>query len=206
MAVGLGMNGPVTDADFSRFEGFYRQHGAAPAADLCPLADPSLPEALGERGYRIVEFNNVLVRALEPGLTYEHQAVRRATDETEWGRTVSAGFFEHSEFTESEMELASALFRMPVSVPWIAYCGGEPAAAAGMAVQDGLALLFGDATVARFRRQGWQSALIQARLSYAAAQGCNLATASTLPGSGSQRNYERHGFRVVYTKLILTRE
>jgi len=32
-----------------------------------------------------------------------------------------------------------------------------------------------------------------------------MAMAVTLPGSGSQRNFERHGFRVVYTrtKLIL---
>jgi hypothetical protein len=30
-----------------------------------------------------------------------------------------------------------------------------------------------------------------------------LATASTLPGSGSQRNYERMGFEVVYTRMTL---
>jgi hypothetical protein len=43
--------------------------------------------------------------------------------------------------------------------------------------------------------------LISARLYEALAQGCDLATASTLPGSGSQRNYERLGFEVVYTKI-----
>ena len=37
----------------------------------------------------------------------------------------------------------------------------------------------------------------------ALAQGCDLATASTLPGSGSQRNYERLGFEVVYTRVTL---
>jgi hypothetical protein len=32
---------------------------------------------------------------------------------------------------------------------------------------------------------------------------CDLATASTLPGSVSQRNYERHGFQMAYTKAVL---
>ena len=46
-------------------------------------------------------------------------------------------------------------------------------------------------------------ALIHARLSAAAAKGCLMATASTLPGSLSQRNYERAGFRVAYTKAVM---
>ena len=45
--------------------------------------------------------------------------------------------------------------------------------------------------------------LIAARVNEALAQGCDLATASTLPGSGSQRNYERMGFEVVYTRVTL---
>ena len=41
------------------------------------------------------------------------------------------------------------------------------------------------------------------KLNEAIAQGCDLVTASTLPGSGSQRNYERLGFVVAYTKVTL---
>ncbi len=44
------------------------------------------------------------------------------------------------------------------------------------------------------------------RLDYAAAAGCQLATMGALPGSTSQRNAERLGFRVAYTKLVLVRE
>jgi hypothetical protein len=57
------------------------------------------------------------------------------------------------------------------------------------------------APIARFRSGGLHRELISARLYEALAQGCDLATASTLPGSGSQRNYERLGFEVVYTKI-----
>ena len=73
--------------------------------------------------------------------------------------------------------------------------------AAALAVRDGLATLFADSTIARFRSGGLHRELISARLYEALAQGCDLATASTLPGSGSQRNYERLGFEVVYTKI-----
>lgn len=203
-AVGLGMNGPVSAGDFVRFEQFYRERGAAPTLDICPLADPSLIEHTGRRGYRIVEFNNVLVGRPDPGSVCKNEAIRPASDETEWTQTVCAGFFERSAFTREELELSSALFHMPAAVPWIGYSGGEPAAAANMAIQSGLALLFGDSTVPKFRRQGWHRALIEARMSHAAAHGCDLATASTLPGSASQRHYERLGFRVVYTKLIMS--
>ncbi len=37
-------------------------------------------------------------------------------------------------------------------------------------------------------------------------QGCEYAVVSTQPGSGSQRNMERRGFRVAYTKVVMTRE
>ncbi len=65
--------------------------------------------------------------------------------------------------------------------------------------------LFADSTLPGHRRAGLHCELIAARLNEALARGCDLATASTLPGSGSQRNYERMGFEVAYTKVTLTR-
>lgn len=43
--------------------------------------------------------------------------------------------------------------------------------------------------------------LLDARLRYAAENGCDLALMVARPGSGSQRNAERHGFRIAYTRL-----
>jgi hypothetical protein len=39
------------------------------------------------------------------------------------------------------------------------------------------------------------------RLRFAADQGCDLALMGALPGSASQRNAERQGFRIAYTRL-----
>ena len=70
-------------------------------------------------------------------------------------------------------------------------------------MRDGLAILFADSTIEPYRRHGLHRELIAARLNEALARGCDLATASTSPGSTSQRNYERMGFQVVYTKVTL---
>ena len=72
-----------------------------------------------------------------------------------------------------------------------------------MKVRYGLATLFADSTAARYRRRGFQRDLISVRLKEAHAQSCDLVAASVSPGSASQRNYERAGFQVAYTKILL---
>ena len=77
---------------------------------------------------------------------------------------------------------------------------GQVAAGAALTIHDGVALLGGASTLPAFRNRGLQSALLQARLAHAAAAGCDLAMTVTLPGSGSQHNCEKLGFRVAYTR------
>jgi hypothetical protein len=44
------------------------------------------------------------------------------------------------------------------------------------------------------------AAFVEARLRFAAERGCDLAMMGALPGSASQRNAERQGFRIAYTR------
>jgi GNAT superfamily N-acetyltransferase len=205
-AVGMGLNGPVRDAELLGIEAFFRSRGAPVSFDLSPLADAALFQSLSERGYRVTEFNNALVRRLAQYEISLTPRVRRALsgEDDRWAHTLGEGFFEHAELTEDEMDIGRDLFRMPGSVCYLASVDGEPAAGAALAIRSGLATLCADGTISRFRARGLQSELIAARLNEAAAQGCDLATASTLPGSQSQRNYERLGFQVAYTKVTLT--
>jgi len=64
LAVGLGMNRPVDEAELARLETFYHERGAEAVITLCPLADQSLLTALGRRGWRATEFEHVLVLEL----------------------------------------------------------------------------------------------------------------------------------------------
>jgi GNAT superfamily N-acetyltransferase len=207
-AVGLGLNGPVSADELDRMEQFFRSRGAGVSIDLCPLADPGLLAALCERGYRPREFNNVLVKRLAGSEIVFAPRVRRAVagDEDLWSHTVGRGFFEQGDLTSDEMDVGHAIFAMRGSMCYLAVTeNGEPAGGGALAIHGGLATLFADATISSFRRQGFHRELIQARLNEAAAQDCDMATASTLPGSTSQRNYERLGFEVVYTKVVLKR-
>lgn len=207
-AVGVGMGGEVRADEMDRLEDFYRMRGAAAGVELCPLASASLVELLGNRGYRVTEFNNVLVRPLAgaefaPAGTSVRLAV--ADEEHLWTRTVGRGFLEKDDLTPDETNVGSAIWHMPGSRCYLAFAAGRAVAAGAMAVRGGLATLFADSTVLGFRGAGLQRALIRERLRAAAEEGCDLATASTMPGSVSQRNYERNGFQVAYTKAILLR-
>jgi GNAT superfamily N-acetyltransferase len=205
-AVGIGLAGPVGEQEILRLEEFFRSRGAHVSVDLCPLADSGLAIALGERGYRVTEFNNVLVKRLAGAQIEFTPRVRRATAQEAdlWSHTVGCGFFEQPELTTDEMNVGRAIFAMPGALCYLVTGGaGEPAGGGAMAIRDGLATLFADTTLASFRRQGLHRELIAARLSEAIAQGCDMATATAEAGSASQRNYERVGFEVVYTKVTL---
>ena len=204
--MGIGLDGPVTGLEIDRLESFYRSRGAKVSVELCPLANPGILDMLGERGYRVTEFNNVLVRRLAGCQIVLTPHVRRVLpDETDmWSHTVGRGFFETQELTTEEMDVGRAICAMPGALCYLAVTeSGELAGGAAAAVYSGLAALFADSTIALYRRCGLHRELIAARLNEALAQGCDLATAATLPGSGSQRNYERMGFEVAYTRVTL---
>jgi hypothetical protein len=207
-AVGIGLSGPVPPSELDAMEAFFHSRGAQVKLDLCPLADPGLLPELGARGYHPTEFSNVLVKRLAGAQVVLTARARRAVaDEADlWSHTVGCGFFDQAQLTTDEMDVGRAIFAMPGAYCYLAISdSGEPAGGAAAAFRDGLATLYADATIAAFRRQSFHRELIAARLNEALAQGCDLATASTLPGSISQRNYERAGFEVVYTRVTLVR-
>lgn len=207
-AVGIGLDGPVRGADLEAIESFLSGRGARVSLDVCPLAHPTLLEALADRGYHATEFNNVLVKPLAGGEVVFTPRVRRAVEgEADlWSYTVGRGFFEQTELTTAEMDVGRAIFTMPEALCYLTSAdGGQPAGGGAASVRDGLMVLFADSTIEAYRRRGLHRESIAARLNEALARGCDLATASTAPGGGSQRNYERMGFQVVYTKVTMVR-
>jgi Acetyltransferase (GNAT) family len=210
--LGLGMNGPVSTTELEAVEAFYRSRGEAVQIDLCPLADSSLLDLLGQRFYQLVEFNTVLVRPLLNTQSFRTCSadidVKAASpvDGRLWASTVATGFLENQEITPKTLDQVDTIFAMPSGTCFLAWINGEPAGGAAMSMCQGLAVLYADSTLPDFRNLGVHTALIQERCDRAIAAACDLAVAATLPGSISQRNYERAGFRPVYTKAILVRE
>ncbi len=207
--VGMGLYGPVSSDDIDRVEEFYRSRGVPCEIVVAPLADASLREILAPRGYRITEFNSVLIRRLERGDLIEPSqgiTIEGVTPATErlWDRVIAGGFAEFGPLPE---DLFAAFASLPDGLSFLARVDGTPAGGAAGAImrKAGIAALFGASTLPEFRGKGVQTALINRRLWEAAQQGCEYAVVSTLPGSGSQRNMERRGFRVAYTKVVMVR-
>jgi hypothetical protein len=193
-------------------EAFYFARGDAARAELCPLADPSVVEQFGKRGYRVTEFSNVMARRLEgtenlpplpPGVTLD----RLPPDQTElWTQTVAQGFAEHFPVTAELLEVMQLFAQSSKTICFLARVEGQVAGGGCLALRDGIAGLFGASTLPAFRHRGVQTALVQARLSVAAASSCDLAVSVALPGSASQRNIVRQGFQTLYTRVKFEKE
>jgi GNAT superfamily N-acetyltransferase len=205
--IGLGLHGPVTGVEWAQIEAFYAGRGLAPELSLCPLADESLLGLLGARGYRVRKFMNTWYRDLgDDGRWMAHDIVVRpiAADEADlWVRTAWRGFAGDDVMPPDDL-IISPYPAMAHAICWLAWLDAEqPAGAGTLAIHDGVAELFGTSTRPSCRGRGVQAALIHTRMAAAAAAGCDLIAVHTDPGSASQRNVERAGFRLAYTKVMM---
>lgn len=206
--VGVAVGSVVTEADIAEVERYFLDRGARPALSACPLADPSLAQWLTARGWVMTGFENVLVRTLapdadiaDPNPGVEIRIAHTAEELAQWAELVAVGFSAPELPTEAEYRLGRAAVGIPGRTFLTAYVDGSLAGTAELAVADGVGWLSADTTLPRFRGMGVQQSLQRARLTIARDAGCDLAVTESVPGSGSQRNMERLGFRVVYTRV-----
>ena len=198
---GLGLHEPLVDRDLDAIERFFRSRGSAVNHEVCPLAGVDVYATLARRGYKPIELSTVLYRQIA-GATGAAGAltVRQAKAEETvlYGKIAAQGWSEHPELMPyidgfARLSLASATC-------FFAERDGEPIATAALYMHEGTALLAGASTIPGGRRLGAQNALLNARLETAASSGCDLAMMVAAPGSASQRNAERQGFRIAYTR------
>ncbi|HEY0385653.1 MAG TPA: GNAT family N-acetyltransferase [Pyrinomonadaceae bacterium] len=211
--IGLGLNGAVTRAEIEQVEEFYRSRQAMAQIDLCPLADASLKSLLNERGYQVGEFNHVWVQPLaryaaQEGATAAGVSIRetKPEDADAWIRAVSGGFAERDDLTEDDLQVATVFFHEPETRCFLSLVDEEAAGGGAMFIHEEVAAFFSGSTLLRARGRGAQTALLHARLQAAREAGCELALIKTLPGNASQRNVQRAGFQLAYTKVMMKRE
>jgi GNAT superfamily N-acetyltransferase len=211
-AIGVGINGPVDDDALNRLGDFFLSRHAPAAVEVCPFVDMSLYEKFATRGYRLLEVSNVLVRdIIEPPPTPEPQnpgvtvRLAEANEAKLWTQTVAQGFAEHFPVTPEMLEVMEGFFRGVSAKPFLAYVEGQVAGGGALTIHEGVCGLFGASTLPQFRGRGVQTALLRSRIALAAKHGCDLAVSITQPGSISQRNIERAGFQVAYTRTKLIR-
>jgi ribosomal protein S18 acetylase RimI-like enzyme len=212
-ATGVGLDGPFTPEDLDRIEQFYRKHNAPSQVDLCPLHGPEVFEMFKERGYAIAELNNVLCRKLDIDEKFpappDHCTIRRSPpDEAEiTGSIVERAFFPEGA-PEPFQGLIAPLYQMEGALAFVAEVDGKlVACGAGLVIpQRKVYALCGAGTLEAHRRRGLQTALLHARMAAALAAGCEYAVVVTQGGSQSQRNVERLGFRIAYSKVTVIKQ
>ncbi len=203
---GLGMFEMPSAADMDTIEAFFKDRGAPVFQEASPLADKSLLPLLGERGYRPVELTSVMFLPLSgraAATTSGPIEVRvAAADERDlWAQTAAEGWRELAGIADLMLELARVSSAAEGTLPFLAELDGRAIATGALAIHNGVALLAGASTIPEWRHRGAQRALLEARLARATRAGCDLATMCAEPGSASQRNAERQGFRIAYTRI-----
>jgi hypothetical protein len=205
---GLGMFEEVITGHLEEIESFYKNLDAPVFHEVSPMADVGLINLLNERGYRPVEMTSVMYRALN---TVEVVAEKRSTliktrviDESEadlWAKTSATGWSTEMEGLEDFMfGFGRISARCKGAYPFLAQLDGKAISTGMLFIYDDVCVLAGTSTVREARNQGAQNALLSERLKFAADRGCTLAMMAALPGSQSQKNAQKNGFNVAYTR------
>jgi len=214
---GLGMWQAPGATDLDRLEAFFRERGAPVYHEVSPLADGAALALLNARGYRPFEFTSVMYRPLSgdtlesndvPGRGASAAApmdpgvrVRKleAGEADLYARTAAAGWAEFG-YGDFMRDMARVGAETDGGHLFVAELDGVPIATGALNIHERVAHFAGASTIPAGRRRGAQFALLHYRLQYAASRGCDIAVIGATPGSGSQRNAERHGFRIAYTR------
>ena len=213
-AIGLGLDGPVIAAQLDEAEAFYRSHNAPCQVDLTPVTHASLLELLKARGYGIAELNNVMARKLAPHERFEENAggcefrVCSPQEAPLWTHTMLRGFFAEGQIPEGWDKLLAPMAQVPSGLATIIWADGQPVACCGGLIsrEHRMVMLGGTSTLPAYRGRGIQTAAIGRRLNRAIAEDCDLAVVVTLGNTSSQRNAERMGFSVAYSKATVVKK
>ncbi len=206
-ALAVGMNGVVSEEELDRIENFFFSRESPAIIDLCTLADVSVDRADFEarlRGTGNLE-RSCAQLAFRRGVRGSHGIEVRAVEMHErdrWGRLVMEGFTGITDVPPEQAAMLSAPH--PTRQAFFCSVEGSCYGGAAMEIHEGLATLYGDATIEAGRGRGLQLASIRHRMRLAAQNGCDLASASVVPGGISNRNYERAGFQLVYTRIMFS--
>lgn len=206
---GLGMFAPVTAELLGEIEAFFAERGAPTMHEVSPHAGVDALALLVARGYRPIELSSVLVmplvdRELPPSTL--RARVMEPTDRAAWVDISVAGWSDQPGLANVIRPLADVASQNETMAHFLVERDGEPVGSGSLGLQGDIAMFAGASTAPGARGLGAQSLLLAARVIEARRRGCTLGLMSAEPGSTSQRNAERRGFRVAYTRTKWRRE
>lgn len=201
----LGLFATPTNTELETIERFFDERGAAILHEVSPMASTETLELLVARGYRPVELSSIMFRPILTASSANDTRVRARIASAEevdlWSETAAEGWREFGELSSFMRDIGRVSASSDGMTSFFAEIDGRAVGTGAVGIHDGVAILAGASTIPEARKQGAQRALLEARLRHAAEHGCDLATMGAAPGSASQRNAERQGFRIAYTRI-----
>jgi len=202
---GLGLFEELTGETLDTIEQFFLERDAPVLHEVSPFAGVAALDLLGSRGYRPAELSNVVYRAVERQAARTNSSARvriiNANEAVLWSEISARGWaHDHPERRAFLTQFGHLTAARAQTACFLAESDGQPGAAGVLTFHVGVALFAGSSTVPELRRRGLQTALLEERMRYAADNDCDLAMMVALPGSESQRNAERRGFQIAYTR------
>ncbi|MFT7534470.1 MAG: ribosomal protein S18 acetylase RimI-like enzyme [Hyphomicrobiaceae bacterium] len=214
---GLGFGGVPDAEQLAAIEARYQERDAAVVAEVATYADPEIFAVLGERGYRLTAFEDVVGIALPAVEGARADAVQLETVATgdvrePWFECLIEGFsvpdtqgvVSAEDFPRDlVLEIMRDLASVEDLTAYLARLDGEIAGGGALRTHGKIAHLCGASTLPAFRRRGVQTTLVTERLRAAASAGSEIAVTVTQPGSKSQENMMRQGFSSLFSRAVM---
>lgn len=205
----LGLSGDEVACIYSILH-FYKESGIPATFDITPAhATVELLKALADKGYVQSGFHTVLYRPLEDIFDLRIETNPLITirelhlDECNvFGDVYTKGFGMPSFLSEHVATNNRVLHHHQNWNFYIAMYDGEPAGIGVFYAENGIGTLAASATLPAFRNKGVHQALVATRIEKAKELNCSLLVGQAAFGSASQRNMERAGMKIAYTKGI----
>lgn len=156
-ACGVGLDGPVDDAEIDAMVEFYVSRGVEPRVELSPFADQTLIAALAARKFVIREFEHVLARELPAGedldallpfgrpagleLTVVDKSDARALDRA--AEATLQGFYPDGEIPKPMLDACRTTLSSANTLTFLAHVDGTLAAAGSLSRAGQVASLMG---------------------------------------------------------------
>lgn len=194
----LGLDGEI---DLPAIEEFFSTRGADTLHEVSPYAGVETFAQLTARGYHPIELSNVLVQPMRDAeASPSVRVIDPAIEGDVWIETAIAGWSTDPTTLNFIRDIAELAIRNRRMTQYLVEHDGQPVATGSLGIEGEVALLAGASTIPAARGRGAQTALLSTRLADARRRGCTVAMIVSSVGSVSQRNAEREGFRVAYTR------
>jgi hypothetical protein len=198
-ATGIGVETRVGSAEVDTLTRYYEERSMPARVRVSPLADANFVRALVARGYKPIEYENLLVADLIAMDPQRDLRVQNARDLEAWSRA-SAEAFAKREPTGKEIQVARLICTVPETIPLEARENRTIVATACLSVEGEIASFFAASAHSSQRGRGLHRAMITDRMARAVELGAQIGRVAAAPASSSERNFRRAGFVPLYTR------